>query len=443
MREADEANVPVVAVDAVVGEGAEVVSYVGFNNAAGGATAAEYLAGLGTVTEVLELQGALGAYHAQKRGGGFNEAAAGKFEVISRPAEWLAENAQAITADVLTANPNVNGIFTHNDEMIRGVLAGLRQVDRAAPVGADGHIVIVGIDGTPLALDRIRNGEQDATVNQDPFEMGALAVRSAVAALNGGAVEAEQLLPTLVTRKTSRSGAVWGNRTSRRQYLARVLHGPPFINLEIWCACPVSKKIRLVQVGLGGWGWSWMQIVKSAPDWELAAVVDIDEARLRNAADRYGLGEKQLHRSLDSVASTGGLDACLVVVPPKAHAQVTIAAARHGLHCLVEKPLADSIPAAVAMIEAAREANIRLMVNQNYRFRRAARTVRKLVSEGAVGDVGSVNIQFPRPPISVAASAKMDHPLILDMAIHHFDQLRGTVGFEPAVTAKLESSGLV
>ncbi len=213
VRKANEADVPVVAVDGVVGDGAKVVSYVGFDNAAGGATAADYLAGLGTIKEVLELQGALGAYHAQKRGGGFNEAASGKFEVISRPAEWLAENAQAITADVLTANPGVNGIFTHNDEMIRGVLAGLRQVDKAAKVGEDGHIVIVGIDGTPLALQRIRDGEQDATVNQDPFEMGALAVRSAVAALNGESVEPQQLLPaTLVTRENVDDPNLWGNR---------------------------------------------------------------------------------------------------------------------------------------------------------------------------------------------------------------------------------------
>ena len=213
VRRANEANVPVVAVDGVVGDGGAVVAYVGFDNAAGGATAADYFASLDNVGEVLELQGALGAYHAQKRGGGFNEAASGKFEVISRPAEWLAENAQAITADVLTANPGVNGIFTHNDEMIRGVLAGLRQLDKATKVGDEGHIVIVGIDGTPLALQRIRDGEQDATVNQDPFEMGALAVRSAVAALNGETVEAEQLLPaTLVTKENVDDPNLWGNR---------------------------------------------------------------------------------------------------------------------------------------------------------------------------------------------------------------------------------------
>jgi ribose transport system substrate-binding protein len=211
VRRANEAKVPVVALDAVVGEGANVVTHVGFDNEAGGKVAAEYLAKLG-VKKALELQGAIGAYHAQKRGGGFEGEAKGKYEVLPRPAEWLAENAQAITADVLTANPDVDAIFSHNDEMIRGVLAGLRQIGKAAKVGESGHIAIVAVDGTPLALQRIRNGEQDGTVNQDPFEMGALAIRSAVAAIKGQSVPPQQLLPpTLVTKENVDDKALWGN----------------------------------------------------------------------------------------------------------------------------------------------------------------------------------------------------------------------------------------
>lgn len=212
VRKANEAGIPVVALDAIVGEGGKVVTHVGFDNAEGGKVAAEFLVKSGGITEVLELQGALGAYHAQKRGAGFAEGAK-SFKVISRGAEWLAENAQSMTADVLTANPNVKAIFSHNDEMVRGILAGLRQIGRDGKAGEPNHIVIVGIDGTPLALERIRKGEQDATVNQDPFEMGALAVRSAAAALKGETVPAQQLLPpTLVTKANVDDPALWGNR---------------------------------------------------------------------------------------------------------------------------------------------------------------------------------------------------------------------------------------
>lgn len=181
-----------------------------------------------------------------------------------------------------------------------------------------------------------------------------------------------------------------------------------------------------------------MQIVRDTPGLELAAVVDIDRKRLVEAGAQHALNEDQLHQTLDSAIAAGGLDACLVVVPPEVHAEVTIRAARAGLHCLVEKPLADSVAAAKSMIDAAADAGVRLMVNQNYRYRRAPRTVRKLVRDGALGEIGAVNIQFRKAAhFGGGFREKMAHPLVIDMAIHHFDQLRGTVGFEPVeVTAR-------
>lgn len=70
----------------------------------------------------------------------------------------------------------MSAIYLHNDEMIRGIVAGLKQIGELKKVGETGHIMIVGIDGTPLAFERIRKGEQDATVQKDPYEMGARAV---------------------------------------------------------------------------------------------------------------------------------------------------------------------------------------------------------------------------------------------------------------------------
>lgn len=197
-------------------------------------------------------------------------------------------------------------------------------------------------------------------------------------------------------------------------------------------------KHRIVQVGLGGWGWSWTDIIKASPHCELAAVVDIDVANLQRAASHHGLVERQLHTTLAAAVAATAPDTCLVVVPPEAHAAVAIEAARLGLHCLVEKPVADSIGDAKRMIAAAQEAGRKLMVSQNYRFRRAPRTVKKLIADGLIGEVGSVFIAFQKAAhFGGGFREQMAHPLVLDMAIHHFDQLRGTTGFEPAeVTAR-------
>lgn len=194
----------------------------------------------------------------------------------------------------------------------------------------------------------------------------------------------------------------------------------------------MTGKRRIIQVGLGGWGWSWVDIVRKSAEWELAAVVDIDGNRLKSAAGQFGLAQKQLHASLQDALAATNADACLVVVPPEAHSPVTISATRAGLHCLVEKPIADTTAEAKAMVASAQAHGVTLMVNQNYRYRRAAATLRKITGEGIIGEIGSIYINFQKAAhFGGGFREKMAHPLILDMAIHHFDQLRGLVGFEP------------
>lgn len=204
------ADIPVVTVDAIAA-GGEVVSYVGFDNVAGGAEGAKYI--LDNVKgggKVLELTGAQGAFHAVRRGKGFDDAMAAddSFEVLKRDAEWTADKALALTVDNMTADPDIKAIFAHNDEMIRGIVSGLNQVGKTP--GKD--VMIVGVDGTPQALERIRSGEQTATVQQDPFEMGSLALSSLLDSMNGKDVPPEQLLEaTVVTKDNVDDETLWGN----------------------------------------------------------------------------------------------------------------------------------------------------------------------------------------------------------------------------------------
>lgn len=215
VKKANQAGIPVVTVDAVVSKGADVVSSIAFNNEEAGKMAAKYIMDTLGKGSVLELTGAPGTYHAILRGGGFDKGMgqSSDFKLSTKNAEWSAEKSQGITADSLTANPKIKAIFTHNDDMQRGVLSGLRQISKTSKVGEKGHIMLVGVDGTPQALKRIKNGEQDATINQDPFEMGALAVKTAVDHLNGKEVPKMQYTPpTLVTKENADDPNLWGNK---------------------------------------------------------------------------------------------------------------------------------------------------------------------------------------------------------------------------------------
>lgn len=214
VRQLNEAEIPVVTVDSIAAEG-DVASAVVYDNVAAGEMGAKHLAKLmGEQGVALELEGAQGAYHAIRRGEGFKQGMEpfSDIELISRDSQWTADRALSITTDVLTARDDVSGIFSHNDEMVRGVVSGLEQVDKAAKVGEEGNIPVVGVDGTPLALERIRNGTQAATVDQDPFVMGALSLTTLLKVLDGEQVPEEQLTePKMITKENVDDPDLWGN----------------------------------------------------------------------------------------------------------------------------------------------------------------------------------------------------------------------------------------
>jgi predicted dehydrogenase len=173
-------------------------------------------------------------------------------------------------------------------------------------------------------------------------------------------------------------------------------------------------------------------VVARHPTWELAGLVDLDAEAVEETAFAVGLDSDECHRSLADALEAGiQADAALVAVPPHVHAPVAIQALEAGLHCLIEKPLADTVAAGREIVSAAKRSRRRAMVSQNYRFKRAPRTVRRLLREGAVGEVGQVQIDFQKDPPFTGFRLEMDEPLITDMAVHHLDQVRGIAGLDP------------
>ena len=217
VKKANDAGVPVVVLDGNVAEGCEVLASCTFDNKAGGKMAAEHLMEIAEPCSVLECTGATGAYHAVRRGGGFEDEMAtnSSYKVIANDCNWDAETAQNATVDILSSNSEVNAVFTHNGEMVRGVIAGLKQINQLKKVGEEGHVPVVCIDGTPAELDYIRDGYLDATVEQNPFDMGDSAVDVAYKYLNGEDENPEKeqyVYPRLITSDNVEDPENWANQ---------------------------------------------------------------------------------------------------------------------------------------------------------------------------------------------------------------------------------------
>ncbi|WP_166176865.1 Gfo/Idh/MocA family protein [Rubrobacter tropicus] len=190
-----------------------------------------------------------------------------------------------------------------------------------------------------------------------------------------------------------------------------------------------SAILRVVQAGLGIWGQSWADVVREAPNVELAALAD-PAPKTREVAGT------PVYESVEAALAEVACDAVLVATPPGTHHAVAKASLEAGRHVLVEKPLATDLAGAFDLIEVAEEAGRFLMVSQNYRYNGPFRALRRAVGEGGIGDLVSIKISCRRDTRTLFGTDdfrySMRHPYVLDMSIHHFDLIRAATGREVA-----------
>lgn len=183
---ANKANIPVITVDRGAA-GGQVVCAIASDNVAGGKMAAQYLAEkLGGKGKVLELEGIPGTSAANDRGKGFHEglaAAAGIQVVAKQPADFDRAKGMKVMENMLQANPDVQAVFAHNDEMALGAVEALKAANKTG-------VLVVGFDATADAVKAVKDKTMLATVAQKPKEMGKVAVETALKVLKKETVPA-------------------------------------------------------------------------------------------------------------------------------------------------------------------------------------------------------------------------------------------------------------
>jgi predicted dehydrogenase len=121
----------------------------------------------------------------------------------------------------------------------------------------------------------------------------------------------------------------------------------------------------MINYAVVGTGWisqtGFLPGVGQSGNSRIAAIVTGDRAKAARLADFYGIGTVVGYDDYDALMASPGIDSVYIALPNRMHADYAIRAARAGKHLLVEKPLAVSEAEALAMIAAARSANVFLM----------------------------------------------------------------------------------
>jgi ribose transport system substrate-binding protein len=175
IKQANNKDIPVVTVDLGADSG-KIAMIVRADNVFMGTAGCEYMGKeLGGKGTVLNLQGDLSTSNGQDRSDGFTKCMESEFpdiKVISKPMNWTSEECASQTQTVVSTE-KIDGIFQGSESVcLTSVEKVLKSQKKDAKVGEPGHIINVGIDGTPAGLDAIRAGKMDAIVAQ-PLDLYA------------------------------------------------------------------------------------------------------------------------------------------------------------------------------------------------------------------------------------------------------------------------------
>jgi ribose transport system substrate-binding protein len=160
----------------------EGITFIGTNNEEGARLAAEHICkSVPAGSEVAILQGIVTQSTGQARanGGKTGLTGCGLNLVAEQPGDWDKAKGQAAMENILTAHPNLKAVFASNDNMALGAIEALKGA------GMLGQVMVVGFDANPDAAASILAGEMNASVAQNPYNMGALGVENALKLAKG------------------------------------------------------------------------------------------------------------------------------------------------------------------------------------------------------------------------------------------------------------------
>lgn len=145
------------------------------------------------------------------------------------------------------------------------------------------------------------------------------------------------------------------------------------------------KNVKIGIIGTGTMSNFHIGGILNNPYAELYALCDVNEATVKQAAEKYGVD--RWYTDMDEMLKLSELDAVVITTGNKYHAPCTIAALNAGKHVLCEKPMSVSLADAEQMKQTAEKNGKLLMIGVEFRFSTDVSIVKEAVDKGQFGEV--------------------------------------------------------
>jgi len=144
----------------------------------------------------------------------------------------------------------------------------------------------------------------------------------------------------------------------------------------------MAKTLNVGIVGTGGILWAYMDGCRQFEVLNVAACADMDMARAKVRAAEYNIPRVL---SVDDLLADPSIDIVINLTPPKAHADIALAAIQAGKHVYNEKPLGITREEGRAILDAANAAGVRVGCAPDTFLGGGLQTARKLIEDGWIG----------------------------------------------------------
>ena len=176
--------------------------------------------------------------------------------------------------------------------------------------------------------------------------------------------------------------------------------------------------MRVLHVGLGDFGIQWQRLLMRRKDIKLVGVVDKDSRTFDSLCGFSGRRYTSLELALDVEKPEFVFNA----TPPHAHMEVNRSAFSRNIPVLTEKPISEDPAEVLECLQYAKDGQ-KLMVAENYRYLLQNRFVKEQI-DARLRNIVGINLVFRKYHQVENYHKNMQHPMLIDVGIHHLDLLR-------------------
>lgn len=200
--------------------------------------------------------------------------------------------------------------------------------------------------------------------------------------------------------------------------------------------------LRAAILGCGSFAHVHARILAALSDQvEMVAFCSRNPADAQAFAAQYTGGQAAIFTDHRTMFEQAALDLVVICLPPHAHSDEVALAAEHGVHVLIEKPIALTSEQGWRMAEAAERAAIKTQVGFMFRFGEAVERLKTMLDSGEIGMAGLMSARYFCNALHADWWRARDKSggQIVEQVIHMFDLLRYLLGDPVSVYSRQEN----